>query len=143
MRTLVVLPTYNEIFNVELMLRTLNEIVPECHVLVVDDASPDGTAKRAHAVGAELAALTSSNAPPKTDSATPIAPALPGDSNATTTILSRSTATFLMTRDSYPSFSSRQRVRGGDRIALHQGRPDSQLERSRRLLSRGGNEYAS
>jgi dolichol-phosphate mannosyltransferase len=54
MRTLVVLPTYNEIFNVELMLRTLNEIVPECHVLVVDDGSPDGTAKRAHAVGSEL-----------------------------------------------------------------------------------------
>jgi dolichol-phosphate mannosyltransferase len=57
MRTLVVLPTYNEIFNVELMLRTLNEIVPECHVLVVDDASPDGTAKRAHAVGAELGGI--------------------------------------------------------------------------------------
>ncbi len=54
MRTLVVLPTYNEIFNVELMLRTLNEVVPECHVLVVDDGSPDGTAKRAHAVGSEL-----------------------------------------------------------------------------------------
>lgn len=54
MRTLVVLPTYNEIFNVELMLRTLNELVPECHVLVVDDGSPDGTARRAHAVGAEL-----------------------------------------------------------------------------------------
>ncbi|HEY1824570.1 MAG TPA: polyprenol monophosphomannose synthase [Acidimicrobiales bacterium] len=54
MRTLVVLPTYNEISNVELMLRTLNEVVPECHVLVVDDGSPDGTAKLAHAVGAEL-----------------------------------------------------------------------------------------
>jgi dolichol-phosphate mannosyltransferase len=57
MRTLVVLPTYNEIFNVELMLRTLNELVPECHVLVVDDASPDGTAKRAHAVGSELGGI--------------------------------------------------------------------------------------
>jgi dolichol-phosphate mannosyltransferase len=54
MRTLVVLPTFNEIFNVELMLRTLNEVVPDCHVLVVDDGSPDGTAARAHAVGAEL-----------------------------------------------------------------------------------------
>ena len=54
MRTLVVLPTYNEIFNIELMLRTLNELVPECHVLVVDDGSPDGTAKRAHAVGSEF-----------------------------------------------------------------------------------------
>jgi dolichol-phosphate mannosyltransferase len=57
MRTLVVLPTYNEIFNVELMLRTLNEIVPECHVVVVDDGSPDGTARRAHAVGAELGGI--------------------------------------------------------------------------------------
>ena len=54
MRTLVVLPTYNEIFNVELMLRTLREVVPECHVLVVDDGSPDGTAQRARAVAAEL-----------------------------------------------------------------------------------------
>jgi dolichol-phosphate mannosyltransferase len=54
MRTLVVIPTYNEIFDVELMLRTLREVVPDCHVLVVDDASPDGTGARAHAVGAEL-----------------------------------------------------------------------------------------
>jgi dolichol-phosphate mannosyltransferase len=54
MRTLVVLPTYNEILNVELMLRTLREVVPTCDVLVVDDGSPDGTASRAHAVAAEL-----------------------------------------------------------------------------------------
>ncbi|HEY5111153.1 MAG TPA: polyprenol monophosphomannose synthase [Acidimicrobiales bacterium] len=54
MRTLVVLPTYNEILNVELMLRTLREVVPACDVLVVDDGSPDGTARRAHAVAAEL-----------------------------------------------------------------------------------------
>lgn len=54
MRTLVVLPTYNEILNVELMLRTLRDVVPECHVLVVDDKSPDGTAAKARAIGAEL-----------------------------------------------------------------------------------------
>jgi dolichol-phosphate mannosyltransferase len=54
MRTLVVLPTYNEILNVELMLRTLREVVPECFVLVVDDNSPDGTASKANAVGQEL-----------------------------------------------------------------------------------------
>ncbi|HVA71130.1 MAG TPA: polyprenol monophosphomannose synthase [Acidimicrobiales bacterium] len=54
MRTLVVLPTYNEILNVELMLRTLREVVPECDVLVVDDNSPDGTAARARLVGEEL-----------------------------------------------------------------------------------------
>jgi dolichol-phosphate mannosyltransferase len=53
-RTLVVLPTFNEINNVELMLRALRRAVPECHVLVVDDASPDGTAKRALALNDEL-----------------------------------------------------------------------------------------
>jgi dolichol-phosphate mannosyltransferase len=54
MRTLVVLPTYNEILNVEPMLRTLREVVPECHLLVVDDSSPDGTAAKARVVGEEL-----------------------------------------------------------------------------------------
>ena len=53
-RTLVVLPTYNEILNVERMLRALREAVPDADVLVVDDASPDGTAARAEAVGGEL-----------------------------------------------------------------------------------------
>jgi dolichol-phosphate mannosyltransferase len=54
MRTLVVLPTYNEILNVEEMLRTLRSVVPECHVLVVDDSSPDGTAAKARALSDEL-----------------------------------------------------------------------------------------
>jgi dolichol-phosphate mannosyltransferase len=54
MPTLVVLPTYNEILNVAEMLRALRSVVPECHVLVVDDASPDGTAARARALGEEL-----------------------------------------------------------------------------------------
>jgi dolichol-phosphate mannosyltransferase len=44
-RTLVILPTYNEILNVETMLRTLREVVPSVDILVVDDDSPDGTAK--------------------------------------------------------------------------------------------------
>ena len=44
MRTLVVLPTYNEILNVEPMLRTLRKVVPHADILVVDDGSPDGTA---------------------------------------------------------------------------------------------------
>ena len=54
MRTLVVLPTYNEILNVAEMLKALRSAVPECHVLVVDDASPDGTAARARALSEEL-----------------------------------------------------------------------------------------
>ncbi|MGA2433156.1 MAG: polyprenol monophosphomannose synthase [Acidimicrobiales bacterium] len=54
MRTLVVLPTYNEILNVESMLRALRNSVPAAHVLVVDDASPDGTAKKAIELSEEL-----------------------------------------------------------------------------------------
>lgn len=54
MRTLVVLPTFNEILNVEPMLRSLREIVPSCDVLVVDDSSPDGTADKAKQLSGEL-----------------------------------------------------------------------------------------
>lgn len=54
MRTLVVLPTYNEILNIEPMLRLLREVVPEVWVLVVDDSSPDGTASRAQELSQEL-----------------------------------------------------------------------------------------
>ncbi|HEY5304527.1 MAG TPA: polyprenol monophosphomannose synthase [Acidimicrobiales bacterium] len=54
MRLLVVLPTYNEVMNVDSMLRTLRIVVPDAHVLVVDDASPDGTADVAESTAAHL-----------------------------------------------------------------------------------------
>jgi dolichol-phosphate mannosyltransferase len=54
MRTLVVLPTYNEVLNVESMLRTLREVVAGCDILVVDDASPDGTAELAQKAANDL-----------------------------------------------------------------------------------------
>jgi glycosyltransferase involved in cell wall biosynthesis len=43
-RILVVLPTYNEADNIAEVLRRLHKAVPNAGVLVVDDASPDGTA---------------------------------------------------------------------------------------------------
>ena len=54
MPTLVVLPTYNEIQNVEAMLRALRQHAPDADVLVVDDSSPDGTAERVRELREEL-----------------------------------------------------------------------------------------
>ncbi|MDQ1602215.1 MAG: dolichol-phosphate mannosyltransferase [Actinomycetota bacterium] len=42
-RTLVVVPTYDERENIESVVARLRAAVPEADVLVVDDASPDGT----------------------------------------------------------------------------------------------------
>jgi dolichol-phosphate mannosyltransferase len=48
---LVVIPTYNEIDTIGLTLCAVRAAVPEAHVLVVDDASPDGTADLADSAG--------------------------------------------------------------------------------------------
>jgi cellulose synthase/poly-beta-1,6-N-acetylglucosamine synthase-like glycosyltransferase len=40
---LVIVPTYNERENIEPIIERLHSSVPEAHVLVVDDGSPDGT----------------------------------------------------------------------------------------------------
>jgi dolichol-phosphate mannosyltransferase len=54
MRTLVVLPTYQEAENIAEVLRRLRAAVPAADVLVVDDSSPDDTAGVAKVVGHEL-----------------------------------------------------------------------------------------
>lgn len=41
---LVIIPTYNEIENIEAIVRTILDLKRDFHVLVVDDNSPDGTA---------------------------------------------------------------------------------------------------
>jgi dolichol-phosphate mannosyltransferase len=42
-RTVILLPTYNEAGNLDAMLRAIRAQLPEAHVLVIDDNSPDGT----------------------------------------------------------------------------------------------------
>ncbi len=54
MDVLVVLPTYNESENIDHVLRRIRNAVPAATVLVVDDGSPDGTADMAEIVGKEL-----------------------------------------------------------------------------------------
>ncbi|MET1258857.1 MAG: polyprenol monophosphomannose synthase [Flavobacteriaceae bacterium] len=42
---IVIIPTYNEIENIEAIIRTVFDLKKDFHVLVVDDNSPDGTAQ--------------------------------------------------------------------------------------------------
>ncbi len=49
---LIVVPTYNEITNIETLLTGIHAAVPAAHVLIVDDNSPDGTGERADAIAA-------------------------------------------------------------------------------------------
>ena len=44
-RTLIVVPTYNEVSNIAELVRQIFSTVPNVHLLVVDDDSPDGTAE--------------------------------------------------------------------------------------------------
>ena len=54
MRVVAVVPTYNEADNIEAVLRGIRAAVPDAGILVVDDASPDGTAELAEKLGDEL-----------------------------------------------------------------------------------------
>jgi len=44
--SLVIIPTYNEIENVEAIIRAVFALKTDFHVLIVDDNSPDGTAAK-------------------------------------------------------------------------------------------------
>ena len=54
MQVLVVIPTYNECENIDRVLRRVRGALPDATVLVVDDGSPDGTGDIAEKVGAEI-----------------------------------------------------------------------------------------
>lgn len=50
---LVIIPTYNEAENIKAIVSRVREAVPEAHVLVADDNSPDGTGKLADELAVE------------------------------------------------------------------------------------------
>ena len=52
--SLIIIPTYNEIENVERMTRKVMSLPKEFHILFVDDNSPDGTAEKIIELQAEF-----------------------------------------------------------------------------------------
>ncbi|PRQ12048.1 polyprenol monophosphomannose synthase [Corynebacterium sp. 13CS0277] len=52
-KTLVIIPTYNELDNLPLIVDRIRSANPEVDVLIVDDNSPDGTGDRADAMAAD------------------------------------------------------------------------------------------
>lgn len=51
---IVIIPTYNEIENIERLLRNVFSLQRSFHILVVDDNSPDGTAERVRSLQEEF-----------------------------------------------------------------------------------------
>jgi dolichol-phosphate mannosyltransferase len=64
-KVLVVVPTYNEADNLAAIIGRLRAAVPTAHVLVVDDASPDGTGDTADALAAHDSAIKVLHRPAK------------------------------------------------------------------------------
>ena len=54
MKITVIIPTYNEIENIDSMLRAVRSAVPDAELLVVDDNSPDGTGQQAEKTAKEI-----------------------------------------------------------------------------------------
>ena len=54
--SLVIIPTYNEIENIEAIIKAVFELKTDFHVLIVDDNSPDGTSAAVQRLQSEYAA---------------------------------------------------------------------------------------
>lgn len=65
MRSLVIIPTYNESENLTLLVQQLLRVDPSLHVLIVDDNSPDGTGQLADALARDEPRLSVLHRPGK------------------------------------------------------------------------------
>jgi dolichol-phosphate mannosyltransferase len=64
-RSVLVVPTYQEAENIDAFLRAVHEAVPELEVIVADDNSPDGTGKLAEVAADELGGIEVLHRPQK------------------------------------------------------------------------------
>ena len=58
MHVVVVVPTYNEVDNIAVLCERVRTALPDAHLLIVDDSSPDGTAGVARLAGDRIGGIT-------------------------------------------------------------------------------------
>jgi len=58
MKTLIVIPTYNERQNLQRLVPRIRKALPGATMLIVDDGSPDGTARYARSLGSRVHVLS-------------------------------------------------------------------------------------
>lgn len=145
LRTVVVIPTYNERENVHQLLPAIRSIVPTADVLVVDDGSPDGTGEAVEAIAAELGQIKLLRRPGKQGLGsayrTGFAQALDEDYDAVVSMdvdLSHDPAVL---PELLRLLDAGADAVIGSRYVPHGGTLDWPLHR--RLLSRWGNRYTS
>ncbi len=54
MKSVVVIPTYNEAENIASLIPMVQKVIPHADILIVDDGSPDGTGDLAESLGARV-----------------------------------------------------------------------------------------
>ena len=144
MRVLVVLPTYNEAVNIENVLGRVRAALPDASVLVVDDASPDGTAKIAEEVGDRLGAIDVLNRPAKSGLGSAYRDGFRWGLDHGFDVMVEMDSDLSHDPDELPSLVAPQadgiEVVIGSRYVPGGSIPNWSLPR--RLLSRGGNLYA-
>jgi dolichol-phosphate mannosyltransferase len=57
LQSLIIIPTYNERENIEIIIREIKKTVPQTDILVVDDSSPDGTAICVNEIAAKISGI--------------------------------------------------------------------------------------
>ena len=144
MRVLVVLPTYNESATIERIVRAVRNAAPTADILVVDDSSPDGTAKLAEKTGVEVGHVHVLVRPEKNG----LGPAYRA---GFAWGLERGYEAFVemdsdFSHDPAALPALLEAIDGGAEVAIGSryvpGGRIPNWKRSRRLLSRGGNVYA-
>ena len=145
MRVTVVVPTYNEAGNIERLCREVRLAAPDADMLIVDDASPDGTGQLAEDISRELGRISVMHRPGKAGLGAAYRAGLRAAIDAGAEICVQMDADLSHDPAVLPALIAIAEV-GADLAIGSRYVPGGLTEnwpRRRRSLSRGGNRYAA